>query len=165
MVQVHLGPGLRIELQNGIPTLTTAASLTRRRVRLTQEPNGSYRVRPDAEVYRNGLLMTEGEDYSTDAFGIYPGSPWPASDIVTALFFDSAPSTVASGPSTVARAAQVRNWEQVSVRGLTAERRTGTLMALEQLREGRWLLSPTTQPEPRCRWLMRSGVVATVECR
>lgn len=166
LVQVHLGPGLRIELVNGVPTLTAApVPMVRRRVRLTRDSNGNYPGRPDAEIFRNGLLQAEGIDYTTNPGGILPIQPWSAEDAVTALFFEAVPSTAASGPATVARAAQVKNWHQVSVRGLTAERRTGTLMALDQLREGRWLLSPTTQPEPRCRWLMRSGAAATVECR
>jgi hypothetical protein len=63
------------------------------------------------------------------------------------------------------RAAQVRNWEQVSVQGLTQERRPGTLVALDQLAEGRWLLAPATQSAPACRWVLKSGAVTTLECR
>ncbi len=156
MVQVNVGPGLRMELINGVPTLTAVpVPMVRRRVRLAQEANGSYRCTPTAEIYRNGFLQLEGEDYSTDAFGIYPGSPWAASDIVVALYFETGPPAAAStGPPTVARAAQVKNWDQVSVRGLAQEQRSGTLLALDQLHEGRWLLAPAREPAPRCRWTM-----------
>ena len=90
MVRLQLGPGLRIEMREGLPTLV-AAPVVRKRVRLNRDHNGNYPGNPDAEIFRNGILQARGEDYTTNSGGIIPREPWPPDDTITALYFEPSP--------------------------------------------------------------------------
>lgn len=58
------------------PVLTVVERL------VTQSADGSYDVPQNASVYRNGLRMAAGVDYTRAAAKITPKTPWAADDIV-----------------------------------------------------------------------------------
>jgi hypothetical protein len=117
MVQVHVGPGLRIAMLNGVPTLTADPVPLRIVSRvLTQDPNGNY-VCPQCErVFRNGIKVLPGIDYVTNSNGILPLQPWAAEDTVSGEWIDKeeppGPQEAVQRP-TVIPASQIRNWAQV----------------------------------------------------
>lgn len=157
LVNVELGPGLRLEpAGTGVRIVATAAAV--RAERLTRNENGHYPCPADSteRVYRNGLYQLPGTDYRLEPFGVIPLYPWDPGDLVVRETRDAV--TTATASPTVAPVAQVRNWDQVSVRGLTQERRPGTRVGLAQLTEGQWLLAPAVFQPPGCRWRLDGGV-------
>jgi len=90
--QVELGPGLAVD--EGKLTITTVpttppeiiASLVQ--IRLPRDADGNYpAVQGIAVIYaRNGLLQTAGEDYTVTSGRVIPNIPWPAEDIISAIF-------------------------------------------------------------------------------
>jgi hypothetical protein len=114
MVQVQVGPGLRIELREGVPTLTADTGALRIVSRvLTQDQNGNY-VCPRCErVYRNGINQTEGVDYDRNPGGVLPKSPWEKDDLVKGEWIGVEHTAAATGGPTIAGFRQVRNWEML----------------------------------------------------
>jgi hypothetical protein len=100
--QVHIGPGLKMVLLEGVPTLVAAPpKVVRKRLTLAQDPSGNYSTPPDAEIFRNGLLMTEDVDYIiSDGVLLpkaYPGPDgklvrWAKDDLVRAHYFEVEPA-------------------------------------------------------------------------
>ncbi len=109
MTQVHIGPGLRMDLINGAPTLVAApVTITRRPVKLTPDANGNYPGPTEGDVFRNGVYQFPGMDYTTNAGGILPVAfpdpngqmrKWLPDDTVVAVVFETSP--VASNPRAV----------------------------------------------------------------
>ena len=114
MVQVSIGPGLRIELREGIPTLTAELGAVRVVSRvLTQDANGNYPCPQCQRVYRNGIRQAPAVDYNTNPGGVLPILPWAVDDVVLGEWIGTEPSAESARP-TVVPAAQVRDWRQVS---------------------------------------------------
>jgi hypothetical protein len=114
MVQVQVGPGLRIELREGVPTLTADPGALRIVSRvLVQDQDGNY-VCPECQrVYRNGINQTEGVDYDRNPGGVLPKQPWAKDDLVKGEWIGTE-AVIASVPleahNTVTSFEQIRNW-------------------------------------------------------
>jgi hypothetical protein len=167
MVQVQVGPGLRIELREGVPTLTADTGALRIVSRvLVQDQNGNYVCPQCQRVYRNGIRQAQGVDYNTNPGGILPILPWAADDVVLGEWIGTEPSAEAARP-TVVPAAQVRNWAQVSpndlIRATDDRRRPG--VALSQVQASAcafWYRHRLSFQTPAaiildCSWLAGSG--------
>ena len=73
---------------------TTAAALPLllRRV-LTRDSFGNYGAQSGAEIFRNGILMTEGVDFRRDGTVVIPiPAPWAPEDMVVSLVVGSEPA-------------------------------------------------------------------------
>jgi hypothetical protein len=135
MVQVQVGPGLRIELREGVPTLTADPGALRIVSRvLVQDQNGNYVCPPCERVYRNGIRQAFGVDYNTNPGGVLPIQPWAADDVVLGEWIGTEPSAYGPEPPgavpgpTIAGFRQVRNWAM-----LRNSNSKGTSITLDQL--------------------------------
>jgi hypothetical protein len=70
----------------------SALPLLLRRV-LSRDAFGNYPAQAGAEIFRNGILMTEGVDFRRDGTVVIPiPSPWAPDDIVVSLVVGSEPA-------------------------------------------------------------------------
>jgi hypothetical protein len=94
VIQVKPGAGLVLRsTPEGwvLESTAVALPLLLRRV-LSRDPFGNYPAPVGAEIFRNGLLMTEGVDYNRDATSVIPlRGPWVPEDIVISLVVGSEP--------------------------------------------------------------------------
>jgi hypothetical protein len=128
MVQVSIGPGLRLEpFEGGVRIVADAGAVRIVSRVLTQDPNGNYVCPQCQRVYRNGIRQAFGVDYDTNPGGILPKQPWAADDVVLGEWIGMEPSAEAMRP-TVAKFEQVRNWGM-----LRNPNSTGTSLTLDQL--------------------------------
>lgn len=125
MVQIAVGPGLKIDLVNGVPTLTVdpiPARITFEPMEiavqvLTQDQNGNYVCPKCEKVFRNGIMQAPGVDYNRNSNGILPIQRWAQDDVVVGEWIrkkEEQPGPQAGIRPTVVPAAQIRNWQQVS---------------------------------------------------
>jgi hypothetical protein len=80
---VVLGPGIRISVVGGVPTIT-AEPVPARIVSqvLQRDVANNYPCSECQRVYRNGLRMAEGIDYRQMPTGVMPLHSWSADDVV-----------------------------------------------------------------------------------
>jgi hypothetical protein len=108
LIPVALGPGLRIELRNGVATITTTpvAPPQLRIVSkvLTQDDRGKYPCSKCERVYRNGVRMAPDIDYASNEGGIVPRTPWDPVDVVLGEWIGT------EEPVPVAQAIPCRDW-------------------------------------------------------
>ena len=50
-------------------------------------PDGTYSASTGMSIYRNGMLMSAGSDYTMVAGRVRPAEPWSASDVITAVSY------------------------------------------------------------------------------
>lgn len=50
-------------------------------------PDGTYSASTGMSIYRNGMLMSAGSDYTLVAGRVRPAEPWSASDVITAVSY------------------------------------------------------------------------------
>jgi hypothetical protein len=102
MVQVQIGPGLRLEeTADGIRLVAEPAPNQQISINykvLVQDQNGNYPCGPCPAIYRNGVSQTEGLDFDRNAGGVLPRQPWAKDDIVKAEWIGPAPAPVAGIP-------------------------------------------------------------------
>lgn len=87
---VALGPGI-VATQSATgwtidiaPSATPAPRIVRSRLAVTPAADGSYPLTENGVLFRNGLAMTAGVDYTFAAGRATPKTPWPADDLVVA---------------------------------------------------------------------------------
>lgn len=87
---VTLGPGITATqtaagwVIDVAPNAAPAQKLTRTRTQVTAAADGSYPLTDVGVLFRNGLAMTAGVDYTWAAGRATPKTPWAADDIVIA---------------------------------------------------------------------------------
>jgi len=114
MVQVSIGPGLRLEAHEGGVRIVAEPGALRIVSRvLAPDANGNYPCPQCQRVFRNGIRQSPGVDYNANPGGILPILPWAVDDVVLGEWIGTEPSAEAARP-TVVPAAQVRDWRQVS---------------------------------------------------
>ena len=87
---VALGPGI-VATQSATgwtidiaPSAAPAPRIVRSRLAVTPSADGSYPLTENGVLFRNGLAMTAGVDYTFAAGRATPKTPWPADDLVIA---------------------------------------------------------------------------------
>jgi hypothetical protein len=95
VIPIKPGAGLtlRSTADGWVLEATTVASPLRliRRV-LTRDAFGNYAAPEGAEVFRNGILVTEGVDFRRESSAVIPlPAPWAQDDIVVALYLGTQP--------------------------------------------------------------------------
>jgi hypothetical protein len=87
---VTLGPGFTVTMTASgwvidvAPTPAPALRIARVRAQVMAAADGSYPLSDIGVIFRNGLLMTAGIDYTLSAGRATPKTPWAADDIVVA---------------------------------------------------------------------------------
>lgn len=90
LFRVRPGAGLtlRSTADGWVLEAVAAAPVRLARRVLTRDSFGNYRS--DGEIFRNGILMTEGVDFRRDAGAVIPlPVPWAADDLVVGLALEA----------------------------------------------------------------------------
>jgi hypothetical protein len=90
MVQVQIGPGLRLEETPGGIRLTLT-SMRLRSAALARAADGTYATPLERVITRNGLIQAIGVDYEHDGARVVPRTPWTADDAVSAIWLEDSP--------------------------------------------------------------------------
>jgi hypothetical protein len=84
---VRLGPGITARIDGEFFVIEVAAAkprIVRTRAQVAAAADGSYPLAENGTLFRNGLAMTAGVDYTWSAGRATPRAPWAADDIVAA---------------------------------------------------------------------------------
>lgn len=97
-ITLTLGEGL--EIVNGVIRARVALipegyRIVRSQWRLSREDDGTYLIASGDTIYRNGMLMSPGPDYTISAGRVVPVDQWPATDTVTAVSYRILPISAA----------------------------------------------------------------------
>lgn len=65
---------------------------------LVRAEDGTYSASKEDSIYRNGLLMSAGSDYTLVNGRVRPAEPWPATDMIAAVFYRILPLLPDIGP-------------------------------------------------------------------
>ena len=93
-ITLTLGEGLAIidgKIRTRAETVPTGWTITKAEYLLVRAEDGTYSAAEDYAIYRNGMMMSVGSDYTLVNGRIRPAEPWAATDTVIAVFFRVVP--------------------------------------------------------------------------
>jgi hypothetical protein len=85
---VTLGDGLEIVGgQIKAKAIPAGFRLVKGEYALVRAEDGTYSASDESAIFRNGMLMSIGLDYTLVGGRVRPAEPWPSTDMITAVFY------------------------------------------------------------------------------
>ena len=98
-ITLMLGDGLEIVngvIRSRVQLVPDGYRIVRSQWRLSREDDGTYLIASGDTIYRNGMLMSPGPDYTISAGRVVPVEQWAATDTVTAVSYRIIPFSAAT---------------------------------------------------------------------